>query len=1771
MQTHATDFRSRRVGLPTLWVVALLAMLFGTGAMQAQLNGNYTIGGSSPSYADIPTAISALNTNGISGPVTFLIRGGTYNLTSAQTISNFTRTAAAATSRVTFKPDAGATVTIQSNSTSSNSGTGLFVLNGAHHITFDGSNNGTTSRDLTMLNTASSGSVIIMQNNADVNYVQNCKMMSNSTYYPTSPSSSGNSYSYGGIIHIWYGSTAAGNDSIIIRNNQFGDPATTPTYRYAVGVSAFGYSYSSASYMNQALRIVNNDFVNFGTSNSGYNYGVEIGVYNMNTVVDSNEIRMTTNSSTYPSAYQLIGISRTDYYGWAPGFSARYNRIHDFKTSYTGSPYFYGVYDYAIYSGNYASSYSFLSADTSNINDNQIYNFSFALNSSVNIYMYGVYSYYPYMYSAGSVSYIRRNNIYNFTTNYTGTGSYNYPQVWGVYSYTYNPYANGSVEITNNQIHDNTITNGYGSGYSYTNSGIYVNCAYASSGASTFTLRVDRNQIYNLTADGSYNYYTYLYGIYLQNYYMAGSSQTVTMTGNVIHDLTMPSTSSIYYYGYLYGIYQDGYYSRSAVVYDSNMIYNILNNATHVNSGYYDYYYGLYVNAYYPGSNGTPNGNFEAKRNQIYNMGRTSAVSTTVYNYYYGLYLNIYTTSGYSHWSNIIVDRNRVANFLLPSSGLSSMYGYWYGFYLQTQYTPSTSTVYVTNNMISLDAGTWTNLQNMYALYLYHYYSTGSTLNIYYNSVYARATGTSYSMQPVYYYCYNAGTVNHKNNILDVVMNYYYPIYMYMYLCTFTSNNNLVNISTSNNSSYPPIYYINPSGSGYTYASWDAYRSGSGQDANSMSGQAPFVSTATGDLHISCTGTFPGKGRGTPVTNPLIDFDTETRSTTTPDIGADETDKLTLTYPNGGEIKVTEDTANIRFIASKPMMVNIFMTTNNGSTWTPVATNYPAAAGPNTFTIPAASFPALPTDNARIYVAANAGLCQLYDTSDSRFRIVKPTVTILTPNGGEEMVPTDTTQIRWSSTFVPPTISIQLQYSSNSGASWTNIGGPIASPNNQQNSINWIVPNNPGPNPITTNLIRGMLVTRTEGDTTDATFTIRPTPIVDLLLPAGGETFYVGRTTTVTWNARTVDYVMLDYSTDGGINWQVVVPRVPSYVGQYEWTIPNTLTNSAIMRLSDPTRPRFTDRSNVFSIVKDSVTVLSPNGGESYQLGAPVTVNWYSQNIGTVKVEFSSNGGSTWTQVGSGINAGNFTYSFTPAEVPTEQALVRVTSEQNSVRSDVSDAFFRIAPAANIVVYTPVAGDRLVRNSTSVITWQADGINKVNILYSSNGGSTWSTVINDVSAAQSSYLWTVPNQTTNQGVIELREVGGSLRARSGVFQIVDPATPGTITVLGPNGGENYTEGDPINVTWTASGVGPITLSYSTNGDSGPWTTIASGLTGTSYAWTAPAVYSTHYRVRAVSTSPIAQDRSDADFTVAKRPVPVLSLLAPNGGEVYTVDSTYTIRWTASNLTGGATLMYSVDAGANWLPIGPVADITTGSYDWKVTEPVTQEARVKIVATTGSLADSSDNNFEISKRVLLPIMLVYPDGGEIIRHNTVDSVTWDAPADVQAVSIEYSTDGGSTNSWVMITPSTPSVVGHNVYSWDKTPNLAQITNAALVRIKVVSPNPDTRFDISSAPFTITGISGVATDFVAGAAGMQATVVPNPNTGRAELRWNQLSAGDVTVTLMQPNGAEAGVYTVGRREMGQQTYALDASNLPAGMYLYELRAGGNATRGMMVITR
>ncbi len=100
----------------------------------SQLSGTYTIGGSSPDYPTLSDAVNDLNLNGISSPVIFDIRSGTY--IEQMTIEEIF--GASSTNTITFQSETGsaADVTIQYDSPYDGNNYAVVRLDGTDHIRF---------------------------------------------------------------------------------------------------------------------------------------------------------------------------------------------------------------------------------------------------------------------------------------------------------------------------------------------------------------------------------------------------------------------------------------------------------------------------------------------------------------------------------------------------------------------------------------------------------------------------------------------------------------------------------------------------------------------------------------------------------------------------------------------------------------------------------------------------------------------------------------------------------------------------------------------------------------------------------------------------------------------------------------------------------------------------------------------------------------------------------------------------------------------------------------------------------------------------------------------------------------------------------------------------------------------------------------------------------------------------------------------------------------------------------------------------------------------------------------------------------------------------------------------------------------------------------------------------------------------------------------------------------------------------------------------------
>jgi hypothetical protein len=772
------------------------------------------------------------------------------------------------------------------------------------------------------------------------------------------------------------------------------------------------------------------------------------------------------------------------------------------------------------------------------------------------------------------------------------------------------------------------------------------------------------------------------------------------------------------------------------------------------------------------------------------------------------------------------------------------------------------------------------------------------------------------------------------------------------------------------------------------------------------------------------------------------------------------------------------------------------------------------------------------------------------------------------PDGGERLVPTDTATIVWTSMHVPAALGVTLEFSSNNGGTWSTIQSGITSRNlPDTNKVAWVIPDAPG----NATRVRVALPSPSASNITDAPFTVALKPAVELLTLNDGGRLFAGEEAVVRWSTVNTQNVRLEYSLDGGATWQNLLlgnkPRVGASLMEYPWEIPVANASAALVRVVNDERTRFVDVSEqTFEVVIGELDIMSPGAGSKYELGEAVTVTYHAPHSTRLRLDYSTDGGTTWLMIADDVDAATGSYTFTPNAIPTRRALVRLTDETREDLSAVSDAMFEIMEARGISVFSPAQGEEIMRGSVYPITWQSTRIARVNIEYSAQGGApgTWTRVATDVSAGVGSYSWNVPTAGTATGLIRIVEVGGNVIGTSGEFSIVSPVAG--VRLIRPNGGEVYTAGDEIIIGWSSSNVTSISLEHSSDGGAS-WWPIASNLAANkgTYRWTAPNEPGTGYRVKVMSGVQLS-DMSDANFEVKRRIVPSLRVGYPNGGEVLTVDSTVSIGWIANDIAGDVTVSYSIDNGGTWIEIG-TAPASAGALSWTVPAAVSAQALVRIVGT-GGVEDVSDGVFSIEPAIIRSVALSSPNASTVVwTEGDAVTITW-AAQNLGDVTLSLSTDNGAT--WpIEIAASVPASQGSFTYT---VPRLATTRIDGALRVKVAEALLERTSDTSDAGFTYMPRGSGVDDVTTGARELRlGGLYPNPFATETELRWSQATSSEIELRVYTHAGALVRQESLGMRSAGANSARIDVALLPAGSYLYEVRSSRETVRGTMTIVR
>ena len=196
---------------------------------------------------------------------------------------------------------------------------------------------------------------------------------------------------------------------------------------------------------------------------------------------------------------------------------------------------------------------------------------------------------------------------------------------------------------------------------------------------------------------------------------------------------------------------------------------------------------------------------------------------------------------------------------------------------------------------------------------------------------------------------------------------------------------------------------------------------------------------------------------------------------------------------------------------------------------------------------------------------------------------------------------------------------------------------------------------------------------------------------VKLTSPGGGETLTAGSTQTILWNytGNLGAYVKIELLKGGVVNRVIkfLAPKGTGGNGSCNWTIPANQTPGTDYRIRVTSTTyggcTYTSDSD-FTIATPTITVASPNSGETWSARSIQTIRWtYTGNPGSyVKIELLKGGfvNRTIASFASKGSGGNGSYNW---RIPANQASgtdysIRVTSTSNNSYSDTGESSFTI-------------------------------------------------------------------------------------------------------------------------------------------------------------------------------------------------------------------------------------------------------------------------------------------------------------------------------------------------------------------------------------------------------------------------------------------------------------------------------------------------------------
>lgn len=207
---------------------------------------------------------------------------------------------------------------------------------------------------------------------------------------------------------------------------------------------------------------------------------------------------------------------------------------------------------------------------------------------------------------------------------------------------------------------------------------------------------------------------------------------------------------------------------------------------------------------------------------------------------------------------------------------------------------------------------------------------------------------------------------------------------------------------------------------------------------------------------------------------------------------------------------------------------------------------------------------------------------------------------------------------------------------------------------------------------------------------------------------------------------------------------------------------------------------------------------------------------------------------------------------------------------------------------SQLLLQAPNGGENWQIGSTQKITWTSSYVSNIKIDFTTNNGTSWTTISASTPALAGSFNWAILNTPSTQCRVRLIDLSDTTNKSisANVFTI----SGRTIAITAPNGGENWRVGEVDTIRWTSSSLANIKIEITTNNDT-TWNTIISSTPSQAhqYFWKIPNILSSNCKVRLSYTDVLIINSTSANvFTISNPPCPGLATVVYSGQTYNTV-------------------------------------------------------------------------------------------------------------------------------------------------------------------------------------------------------------------------------------------------------------------------------------------